>query len=303
VPFWFFRIFQLSRPTAQPYDPEKSGEVIMAFLKEGDSGPKVTELQQRLSQLGFSPGNIDGQYGPGTEAAVMAFQKSEGLLVDGAVGPRTLERLGLAGDMRIPSVIAGVTVAAVSKMLPSAPLSNIKAHLPNVLQSLVDNQLTQRTMVLVAISTIRAESSGFAPINEFVSRFNTSPGGRQFDLYDNMKSLGNQGPPDGERFRGRGFVQLTGRFNYKKFGDELGVPLVDNPELANDSKVASRILSRFMKSKEVRIKEALRDQDLKTVRRMINGGSHGLDAFVEAFRIGESVIPAEEQTAAAAGTA
>lgn len=273
----------------------------MAFLKQGDSGPKVLELQQRLKQVGFSPGNLDGQFGPGTEAAVMAFQRSEGLLVDGIAGPRTLERLKLAGDMRMPSVIAGVTVAAVSKMFPSAPLDNIKTHLPNVLQSLVDDQLTQRNMVLAALSTIRAESAGFAPINEFRSRYNTSPGGHPFDLYDNMKSLGNQGPPDGERFRGRGFIQLTGRFNYKKFGEELGVPLLDNPDLANDSKIASQLLARFIKSKENLIKEALLDQDLRTVRRYVNGGSHGLDAFTEAFRVGETVLPAEEQ-AAAAGT-
>jgi putative chitinase len=275
----------------------------MPFLKEGDAGPKVKELQQRLSQLGFNPGDIDSQYGPGTEAAVMAFQRSEGLLEDGMVGPRTLERLGLAGDMQLPTVIKGVTVAAVSKMFPGAPLANIKSHLPNVLQSLSDDELTQRSMVLVALSTIRAESSGFAPINEFVSRFNTSPSGRQFDLYDHMKPLGNQGPPDGERFRGRGFIQLTGRFNYKKYGDELGLNLIDNPELANDSKIAARLLSRFMKSKELRIKQALLEKDLRAVRKLINGGSHGIDAFNEAFRIGESVIAAEEQQAADQQTA
>jgi putative chitinase len=275
----------------------------MPFLKEGDAGPKVKELQQRLSQLGFNPGDIDSQYGPGPEAAVMAFQRSEGLLEDGMVGPRTLERLGLAGDMQLPTVIKGVTVAAVSKMFPGAPLANIKSHLPNVLQSLSDDELTQRSMVLVALSTIRAESSGFAPINEFVSRFNTSPSGRQFDLYDHMKPLGNQGPPDGERFRGRGFIQLTGRFNYKKYGDELGLNLIDNPELANDSKIAARLLSRFMKSKELRIKQALLEKDLRAVRKLINGGSHGIDAFKEAFSIGESVIAAEEQQAAGQQTA
>ena len=94
----------------------------MAFLKQGDSGPKVLELQQRLKQLGFNPGKLDGDFGPGTEAAVMAFQKSEGLLVDGAVGPRTLKQLGLAGGTQMPSIVAGVTVAAVSRMFPFAPL-------------------------------------------------------------------------------------------------------------------------------------------------------------------------------------
>ncbi len=274
----------------------------MPFLKQGDSGPKVLELQQRLKQLGFSPGKIDGDFGPGTEAAVIAFQRSEGLLVDGTVGPRTLKALALGGDAQMPSVVPGVTVAAVSRMFPFAPLDNIKAHLPNVLQALVAAELTQRNMVLVALSTIRAESAGFAPINEYKSRYNTSPGGHPFDLYDNMKALGNLGPPDGERFKGRGFIQLTGRFNYKKFSQELGLGdgLINNPDLANDSKIAAQLLSLFIKSKERIIKEALLDRDLRAIRRSVNGGFHGLDAFTEAFQTGESVIPAEDQAAAAA---
>jgi peptidoglycan L-alanyl-D-glutamate endopeptidase CwlK len=220
----------------------------MPFLKQGDSGPKVLELQQRLKQLGFSPGKLDGDFRPGTEAAVMAFQRSEGLLVDGAVGPRTLKQLGLAGDAVMPSVIPEVTVAAVSRMFPFAPRDNIKTHLPNVLESLVSAELAQRSMVLVALSTIRAETAAFAPINEFQSRFNTSPGGPPFDLYDNMKALG---------------------------------------------KVASQLLARFMKSKERPIKEALLDRNLRAIRRLVNGGSHGLDSFTEAFTIGETVLPPE----------
>ena len=139
----------------------------MAFLRQGDSGPKVLELQRRLKELGFNPGNLDSQFGPGTEAAVMAFQKSEGLLADGMAGPRTLEKLQLDGDTQMPSAIAGVTVAAVSKMFPQAPIDNIKMHLPNVLDALVGDALTQRNLLLVALSTIRAETAGFVPIGEY----------------------------------------------------------------------------------------------------------------------------------------
>jgi len=62
------------------------------------------------------------------------------------------------------------------------------------------------------------------PISEFKSKFNTSPNGHPFDLYDNRrKDLGNQGKPDGKRYRGRGFIQLTGRFNYNKHGKAIGL--------------------------------------------------------------------------------
>ena len=57
------------------------------MLQQGDSGVDVKTLQQALNGHGFSPGAIDGMYGQGTVAAVIAFQKSEGLLPDGVAGP------------------------------------------------------------------------------------------------------------------------------------------------------------------------------------------------------------------------
>jgi peptidoglycan hydrolase-like protein with peptidoglycan-binding domain len=60
------------------------------MLQQGDNGGDVKTLQQALTGHGFSPGAIDGMYGQGTVAAVIAFQKSEGLLPDGVAGPRTL---------------------------------------------------------------------------------------------------------------------------------------------------------------------------------------------------------------------
>lgn len=55
-----------------------------------------------------------------------------------------------------------------------------------------------------------------------------------FKKYDNRADLGNNKPGDGLRYKGRGFVQLTGRRNYTKFSDILGVDLVSNPDLALD---------------------------------------------------------------------
>jgi peptidoglycan L-alanyl-D-glutamate endopeptidase CwlK len=78
-------------------------------------------------------------------------------------------------------------------------------------------------MVLVALGTIRAEAATFQPVEEIVSPFNTSKGGQPFDKYDNRRDLGNLGPPDGARFKGRGFVQLTGRANYESFSKAIGL--------------------------------------------------------------------------------
>jgi putative chitinase len=264
----------------------------MLVLRPGSKGADVFALQDRLRDRGFSPGASDGDFGPATEAAVMAFQRSEELLADGVVGPRTAAALGLPNPPEIPSVIPGVTVAIVSQMFPNTLLKNIQQNLPIVLQALVEPQLTEKKMVLMALATIRAETESFEPISEFQSRFNTSPGGRPFDLYDNRKDLGNQGPPDGERYRGRGFIQLTGRANYQVHGSDIGLgeQLVQNPELANDPNLAARLLASFLKSKEQRIKQALLSDDLAMARRLVNGGSHGLSIFTDAYRTGDRLI-------------
>ncbi|MEZ5235697.1 MAG: L,D-transpeptidase family protein [Acidimicrobiales bacterium] len=62
-------------------------------LGPGAVGPEVQALQARLAELGYSIGPVDGRYGGGTASAVMAFQKVEGLSVDGVPGPQTLGRL------------------------------------------------------------------------------------------------------------------------------------------------------------------------------------------------------------------
>jgi putative chitinase len=60
-------------------------------------------------------------------------------------------------------------------------------------------------------------------------------------------SLGN-GPSDGYKYRGRGLNQLTGRANYKKYGDALGYDLINNPDLLNDIKVASDVAILFFQN-------------------------------------------------------
>ncbi|GAB2528271.1 peptidoglycan-binding protein [Spirosoma aerophilum] len=274
----------------------------MQPLQLNAAGAEVFQLQEKLKSLGFNPGKIDGEFGPGTEAAVIAFQRSEMLLADGIVGVKTLQALSFEPApeaVTANSVLSQVTVSIVSQMFPFTPLDNIKRNLPAVLLALKEQDLTERNMVLMALATIRAETASFMPIDEGKSRFNSSPGGKPFDLYDNRKDLGNRGPSDGADFKGRGFIQLTGRSNYKTIGDQLGIDLIAAPEQANKSSVAARILALFLKQKELKIKEALLENDLRQARRLVNGGSHGLDEFTRTFRKGESLLPQTLQIAIA----
>lgn len=264
----------------------------MAILREGSTGAAVKRLQRKLKKLGFNPGAIDGQFGLATEAALINFQRSEGLLADGIFGPKTATALKLKLETPEPSA-ATVEVQTVAKMFPQTPFNNIKKHLPDVIAGLVGLELRDKPMALMALATIRAETASFRPISEFQSRFNTSPGGHPFDLYDNRADLGNRGKPDGERFKGRGYIQLTGRHNYTTYGPKVGLgdDLVENPDLANDSKIAGRLLAAFLADKQLPIKRALLEGDLRGARRLVNGGSHGLSAFRQAFRTGDRLIP------------
>ena len=284
----------------------------MPVLKRGSRGPDVLTLQTTLKQLGFDPNGVDGTFGPGTQAAVIAFQKAKGLTPDGICGPNTMAALqsnAAVAGANVSGATATAAVAAatatptslppcnptdsqVSKMFPGVPIKNIETNLPFVIQALRDAGLGDKDMVLMALATIKAETGNFTPLSEFQSKFNTAPGGPPFGLYDNRKDLGNQGPPDGSSFKGRGYIQLTGRSNYQIHGAAIGLgnQLITNPALANQPDIAAKLLASFLKSKEAKIRAALKQNNLKTARKLVNGGSHGLDQFTQAFNIGKSVI-------------
>jgi predicted chitinase len=185
-----------------------------------------------------------------------------------------------------------VSLEIVKQMFPGTPAKNIEKHYPFIMQAFKEYGMSDARLQLMAFATIRAETASFLPISEGKSQYNTSPGGRPFDLYDNRSALGNRGAPDGDRFKGRGFVQLTGRANYTTYSQKLGLgtQLVDNPDLANDPLIAARLLVYFIKDKQQKAIAALEDGDLGLARKLVNGGSHGLDAFSQAFETGAKLM-------------
>jgi peptidoglycan L-alanyl-D-glutamate endopeptidase CwlK len=276
---------------------EEEAITELPWLQVGSTGPMVEELQKKLESLGFSPGPIDGIFGEQTEAAVLDFQESRDLETDGIVGPQTRVALDLQpppapAPMPYVGPAPKVTVDMVSRMFPGAHVSNIKKYLPYVLKALQEEDLMDKKMVLMALATIRAETAGFQPISEYKSKYNTSPSGHPYDLYDFRKKLGNNAKGDGARFKGRGFIQLTGRNNYQKYGKAIGLgnQLVTNPDRANEPEIAAKLLAKFLKEREREIKEALLDGSFATARRLVNGGRHGLAAFTEAYQIGETLL-------------
>lgn len=91
---------------------------------------------------------------------------------------------------------------------------------------------------------------------------------------EKAKELGNTAPGDGERFKGRGFIQLTGRWNYTQAGQALGLPLDNKPELLERPDIAAKASVWFWKN---RVQPNVRNfTDTRTVTSYINPGLRGL---------------------------
>lgn len=123
--------------------------------------------------------------------------------------------------------------------------------------------------IAYAFATIKHETAHiFEPIAEYGNR-------AYFNKYDGRKSLGNTQKGDGYKFRGRGYVQITGRTNYEKFSDLLGIDLTVNPELALLISNALYILTAGMHKglftgKKLSDYITTKKKDYKNARRIIN---------------------------------
>lgn len=96
------------------------------------------------------------------------------------------------------------------------------------------------------------------------------------------KTLGNTKAGDGARYKGRGYIQLTGRDNYKRAGAALGLPLEQNPELVEKPDVAAKVAVWFWKNQVA--PKVNNFNDVEAVTKPINPGLKGLDNRQSAFK-------------------
>ncbi|RZI83313.1 MAG: peptidase C1 [Rubrivivax sp.] len=279
-----------------------------SLLVRGSQGADVARLRKQLAkELGadaadFVKLNTGQDFDADLEAAVRRWQSGTGLIADGVVGPRCLAMLGL---FQAPPLALTLDLASVRGLFPATKPSNIARYLPYVAAALQALALTDRSMICAALGTIRAESEGFLPISEFPSQFNTKSGLGPFSAYEGRKNLGNTQPGDGAKFKGRGFVQLTGRANYETYGAKLGIDLTSNADLANAPEVAAMLLATFLANHADAMRTALASGNFLAARKLVNGGSHGLDRFQSVFELAKAVwpLPIEVQAAVAGGGA
>ena len=106
-------------------------------------------------------------------------------------------------------------------------------------------------------------------------------GNKTVNVNPKAVELGNNKPGDGPRYKGRGFIQITGRANYRAAGEALDLPLEKNPKLAESPSVAAEIAVWYWKTK-VRPR-VTNFSNVKAVTRPINGGKKGLESRSEKF--------------------
>ena len=92
---------QLYSAAAQVFVPTPTPTDEPTLLRKGDRGDAVRKMQERLKELGFLEGNVDGDFGGGTEEAVRLFQRQHGLDVDGIAAQKTFSVLYSDNAMRV----------------------------------------------------------------------------------------------------------------------------------------------------------------------------------------------------------
>ncbi len=120
----FLRATALTSPSSSAAVRTTAAATTSPTLRQGDIGADVAEAQTLLAKAGFSPGTVDGNFGPKTRAAVVAFQRAKGLAADGVIGPNTWKALRATGTTG-----GGGGTSLGAKMLDTArgELGNVEA--------------------------------------------------------------------------------------------------------------------------------------------------------------------------------
>jgi putative chitinase len=187
---------------------------------------------------------------------------------------------------------------------PAASQAKIITEAGAVLAATLNSyDITDRLRIAHFLGQTCEESAGYRTTEEFAS-------GKE---YEGRRDLGNTQKGDGQRYKGRGLLQLTGRANYADYGSALGVDLVNNPTLAAQPALSLKIACEYWKRHNIN-SDCDRD-DVQAVTRKVNGGLNGLSerimftqraktavARLQAVQLSGAAPPTSAAPAAAAGS-
>jgi len=270
------------------------------ILKNGSKGDDVKKLQEKLGVEAI------GTFGPKTEAAVKAWQKANGLKDDGIVGDATWAKL-------FGKSAPTATVVKEDVVIPSGGPLNIeklKGHIPDaVLVQIPDTaakfNITNNLRLAHFLSQCGHESGGFKAVSEnlnysadglkkifgkyFPGNLNESyakqPEKIASRVYGNRMGNGDEASKEGYKFRGRGYIQLTGKANYTKFTQFIGEDCVSNPDLVATKYPLASAAFFFDSNKLWAICDrGADDATVTSVTKRVNGGTLGLSDRIKHFK-------------------
>lgn len=263
------------------------------LLKNGSRGDDVKKLQ---AKLGISD---DGSFGSGTEAKVKEWQTKNGLVANGIVDDKMWVKLfGTATSPSSGSVPSGaLKLDKLKGKIPDAVLSQI----PDTAKKF---EITSGLRLAHFLAQCGHESGGFKIVTEnmnysaerlrvifpkyfpgnLADSYANNPAKIGSLVYASRMGNGNEASGEGFKFRGRGFIQLTGKDNYTSFAKFIGEDTVANPDLvATKYPLASAAF--FFASKRIwAICDRGFGEDVITaVTKAVNGGTIGLADRIKHF--------------------
>ena len=265
------------------------------LLKNGSTGDDVKKLQEKLGL------KADGSFGPGTEKAVKEWQSKNSLTADGVIGDKSWSKI--FGEAKPELTFA-----------PSEfKLEKLKGHLPDSVIAQIPETakkfgITTNLRLAHFLSQCAHESGGFKAVSEnlnygvdgllntFKSDFDINhnrvieanekikantlsrkPEAIANFVYANQNGNGNEASGDGWKYRGRGYIQCTGRLNYLGFSKFIGEDCVTNPDLVSTKYPMASAAWFFDKNNLWKICDLGSTDDVVTkVTKKINGGDNGL---------------------------
>jgi putative chitinase len=266
------------------------------LLKKGDNNEDVKKLQVRL---GVDP---IGNFGPKTEEAVKAWQAANGLTADGVVGDGTWSKLFPQSTPAAAPAPAGTST--------SFKLDRLKGHIPDaVLAQIPDTavkfNITNPLRLAHFLAQCGHESGGWRATSEnlnysskglmgiFKKYFPTLALAEQYArkpiaiasrVYGSRMGNGAEPTQEGYKFRGRGYIQLTGKDNYSAFDKFVSEDILANPDLVATKYPLMSAAWFFNKNGLWSICDKGADQGTVTaVTKRVNGGTIGLPDRIKHF--------------------
>ena len=165
-----------------------------------------------------------------------------------------------------------LTESQLRRIMPNLALAKCQAYLPHLNQAMREHAVDSALRTAAFVAQLAHESGEFRYMEEL---WGPTAAQRRYEPASELATrLGNRDSGDGRRYKGRGPIQITGRYNYQKYGALLGVDLVAGPELAATPAIAFATAGLFWISNGL---NALADaQRFETITRRINGGVNGL---------------------------